>query len=446
MPVSVRAHPVRQDDRADGDFILLHAVHRQTLQVGQGQHGHPRGVLPQGQQLFQAGRVGDQLHLAGALHHFLRLRAGLGGRQAVALDELVELQLQEQLVQGIPVGRLAQGVLWLERNGRVTADACQVVGQFRLLPSLGELFAHRRFQVQVVQLFVDFRNGAVLLDEALGGLLADALHAGDLVGGVPPQTLQVDHFDGLEAVLLLKGRRGHLLHGGLSAAGGDQVHGGVVGDQLKGIPVAGDDDAIPALLLTGTGDGAQQVVRLPAVQLVGGDAHGGQNFLQDRHLHGQLLRHGMALGLVALVGQVAEGGGFPVEGHAEGVRLFVVGELLQNVQEAEEGVGVQPIPSGEQAHPIKGTVDDRVPVQYHQFHPCILAFLRPYPDPLPHTTQVGAGRIGKSSCPVLNRSFGILLGFCVRLRTVRLLAVELLIGLDDALGDGFGVGFFVLVQ
>ena len=40
----------------------------------------------------------------------------------------------------------------------------------------------------------------------------------------------------------------------------------------------------------------------------------------------------------------------------------------------------------------------------------------------------------------------MLLGFCVIFRTVRLLAVVLLIGLYDPLGDGFGVGFFVLVQ
>ena len=98
MPVSIRPHSVRQDDRTDGAFVLLHTVHSYPLQIRQGQHGYPRGILPQGQQLFQPSRVGDQFHLAGALCQFLWLSAVFRWGQAIALDELVELQLQEQLV------------------------------------------------------------------------------------------------------------------------------------------------------------------------------------------------------------------------------------------------------------------------------------------------------------------------------------------------------------
>ena len=173
--------------------------------------------------------------------------------------------------------------------------------------------------------------------------------------------------DGIEAIGLPKGLRGHVLGGGAAHAGGHQLYGGVVGDQLEGIFIPGDDDRVPPGALVRLGDGANQVVGLPAVQLVHGDVQGGEDLFQNGHLTGQLLGHGLALGLIALVGQVAEGGGLAVKSDAQGLGLLLVQQLVQDIQKAKHGVGGLARPGGQvRAHAVKGPVDDGVAVQDHQ--------------------------------------------------------------------------------
>ena len=175
--------------------------------------------------------------------------------------------------------------------------------------------------------------------------------------------------DGVEAVLLPKGIRSYGFGGGLSHTGGDQLDGGVSIDKLEGVLVSGDDDCVATLILVDPGHGAQQVVCLPALQFVAADVHGVQHFLQHRHLGGQLLGHALALGLIALVGQVAEGGGLQIKGHRQAIRLLFVQQLEQDVEESENGVGGQPVPGGQVlADAIKGPVDDGIAVDDHELH------------------------------------------------------------------------------
>src|SRR5699024_2951829 len=98
-------------------------------------------------------------------------------------------------------------------------------------------------------------------------------------GGVSHQGLQVDDVDGVKAVLLLEGLRGHVLRSGTAHAGGHQLDGGGVSDQLEGVLVPGDDDGLPPGGGVFYRNGADQVVGLPAVQLVHGDVHGGEDVL-----------------------------------------------------------------------------------------------------------------------------------------------------------------------
>ena len=85
--------------------------------------------------------------------------------------------------------------------------------------------------------------------------------------------------DGVKAVLFPERVGSHVLGGGAAHAGGHQLDGGVVGDQLEGVLVAGDHDGVPAGGSVLGGDGAHQVVRLPTVHLVDWDVHGGQDIL-----------------------------------------------------------------------------------------------------------------------------------------------------------------------
>ena len=73
-----------------------------------------------------------------------------------------------------------------------------------------------------------------------------------------------------------------------------------------------------------------------------GNVHGPEDLLQKGHLLGQLLGHPMAGGLIAVVPQVAEGGALEVKGHADPIGALLLLHALQDVQEAKNGVGVQP--------------------------------------------------------------------------------------------------------
>mgnify|MGYP006874288986 CR=1 FL=1 len=160
----------------------------------------------------------------------------------------------------------------------------------------------------------------------------------------------------------------HVLGSGLAHAGGHQLHLGLVGDELQGVLVPRHHHALPVRCLTLAGNGAQQVVRLPSLQLVAGDVQGIQNLLEHRHLHAQLLRHGLAGGLVRLVRRVAEGGGVDIKGDAHRVGLLLLPQPQQRGEKAEHGVGIEPVPGGKGADAVIGPVDDAVAVNGHELH------------------------------------------------------------------------------
>ena len=239
---------------------------------------------------------------------------------------------------------------------------------------LGELFhhiglgGHAGGRLDVRQGGIQRLHRAVAPDQAQSSLFPDALDAGDVVGGIPHQRLQVDHVDGGKAVLLPKGLRGHVPGGGLAHAGGHQLDLGVVGDELEGVLVPGHQHAVPPGRLALPGESAQQVVRLPSGQLVAGDVHGVQHLFEHRHLLGQLLRHGVAGGLVGLVGLVAEGGSVDVEGHAQRLRLLLLRQPQQRREKAVHRMGIEPVPCGQGTNAVIGPVDEAVAVQDHKLH------------------------------------------------------------------------------
>ena len=223
----------------------------------------------------------------------------------------------------------------------------------------------RQFPIQGI-------DALILLNQIHGGLFSNARHAGNVVGGIPHQGLQVDHVNGIKPILLPEGLWRHILGGGLAHAGGHQLHLGAVGDELQTVLVSRDHHALPPGGLALAGDGADQVVGLPALQLVAGDVQGVQHLFQHRHLHPQLLRHGLPGGLVGLVGGVAEGGRVDVKGNAHRVRRLLPLQPQQGGQKAENGVGVQPVPGRKGPDAVVGPIDDGIAVDDHELHGCVL--------------------------------------------------------------------------
>ena len=228
--------------------------------------------------------------------------------------------------------------------------------------------------LNIRQLFIEGLDAAVLLDQVHGRLFPHAGNTGDIVGGIPHEGLQVDHMDGVKSVLLPECLLRHILGGGLPHAGGDQLHLGLVRDELQGVLVSRHHHALPAGGFALAGDGSDEIVRLPALQLVAGDIQGIQHLLEHRHLHSQFLRHGLAGGFVGLICRVAEGGGMNVKGDAQRVRSLLPHQTQQSGQKAEDRMGIEPFPVGQRADAVIGPVDDAVAVDDHEFHGSDLLF------------------------------------------------------------------------
>ena len=139
-------------------------------------------------------------------------------------------------------------------------------------------------------------------------------------------------------------------------------------DELQGVPVAGDDDALPPVVGADLAHSADNIISLPALTFVDGDIHSPEHVLHDGHLLGQFLRHAMPVGLIAVVFQVTEGWAMKVKSHGNSLRLLFLLHPFQNVQETVNGMGIKPLPGGKGLHTKIGTVNNTVAVQDQQLH------------------------------------------------------------------------------
>ena len=57
-----------------------------------------------------------------------------------------------------------------------------------------------------------------------------------------------------------------------------------------------------------------------------------------------------------------------VKGNAQGVRLLFFLQAQQRGEEAEDGVGIQPLPIGQGTDAVIGPVDDGIAVNDHALH------------------------------------------------------------------------------
>ena len=133
-------------------------------------------------------------------------------------------------------------------------------------------------------------------------------------------------------------------------------------NELQTVPVAGDDNTLPSLLRADFPHSTDHIVGFPPLAFIYGNVHGPEHILHNGHLHRQLLRHTFSGGLVPIIAQMPEGGAMEVKGHTNRIGLLLLLHPLQNVQEAVNGVGVQPLPGGQGPHAEERPVDDAVSV------------------------------------------------------------------------------------
>ena len=318
------------------------------------------------QYLPGTGFLRDPLRRHGDVRHGIR-RSRFHRTQAHFFNQLGKFQLQKQGIRRRcrllhPVFRRVEG------QRRISDNGGQPVGMAGCVLSRRQLFDGGGLGVDIRQLFINGVHAAIFLNKIHSGLFTHPRYAGNIVGGVSHQGLQIDHVYGVKAILLPESLRGHVLCGGLTHTGGDQLHLGVLRDKLKGILVASHHHAVPARRLAPSGNGADEVIGLPALHFVARNVQGVQHLLEHRHLHPKLLRHGLAGGLVVLVRLVAERGSVDVKRDAQRVRLLLVPQTQQRGKKAEDCVGEQPLPVGKRANAVIGPVDDGITVYDHALH------------------------------------------------------------------------------
>ena len=109
--------------------------------------------------------------------------------------------------------------------------------------------------------------------------------------------------------------------------------------ELEGIAISRDQQHLPTRLLAGLGDRAEDVVGLVARALQNRNLHARDQLADDGILGAQVVRHGLAGGLVAIEDLLAEGGRVHVEGHGQAVGPLLVDHLQQHHHEAVHRVG-----------------------------------------------------------------------------------------------------------
>ena len=138
------------------------------------------------------------------------------------------------------------GILGGKGYGGFRDDGCQLIGKVGAFFSGFQLFPELGPDGGVVQIGVDSVQTSEFQQQLRGGFGTHACNAGDIVGGIPHQSFEIDEFFGFKAVFLPEFFRG--VEGGvcLTGLGDHQLDADIFLHQLQAVPVAGDDDALPA--------------------------------------------------------------------------------------------------------------------------------------------------------------------------------------------------------
>ncbi len=267
------------------------------------------------------------------------------------LHQRRELQPRKNIVELRPIGLLpVQGREIDVVHREIALDPRQVARQIGLVLVLLERFPLRCF-LDLVEVLVDAVERAELLDQGLRSLLADPRHAGDVVDGISPDGHDVDDllrrqperfFDALRVVE-------HF------AAG--VVEQDSVADELEEVLVRGGEHDVVAAVAGHAGQRAEKVVGLPVFDADHGDAEALQDLVHVRKLHGEVVRHRLAVFLVVDEGLVTALGRSDVEGHGDGIGIVVLQHLPQHLREAVDRVGGQASGVGEAADRVVGAID-----------------------------------------------------------------------------------------
>ena len=191
----------------------------------------------------------------------------------------------------------------------------------------------------------------VFVDEQRGGLDPDPRHPGDVIDAVASQRLHVHHAIGADAELLhhVVVVQPLLLH--------RIEHADAVVDQLHQVLVRADNHHVQPGRRTLPRIGGDDVVGFKAVFLDAGEIEGAGRVPDQPELRLQILRRGVAVGLVLIVDVVAEGDAAGVENHREVVPRMVFDQPQHHGHEPAHGADRHAIGTGQRRQSVVSPED-----------------------------------------------------------------------------------------
>ena len=277
-----------------------------------------------------------------------------------AFGEGLELQFVKDGFELLRVGTVVGHLVEIVLHRDVYHNGSQLFGEEGLLFVL----VHEGAGLLVVLVEVagvHLLNAAVVGEQFLGAHLSDARHAGDVVGGIAPETEHIDQLlRPFDLVLFAD-----LLHAEdfrrLSELAG-LVHADVVGNQLPVVLVGSEHQHLKTLDFSMFCQRTDQVVRFVAINADHRNLEGVEDAFDVRDGCYDVVGCDLAVLLVVFVLNMSEGGCAGVEGHGHVGGFLVLEHLVQRVGEAEHRGGVQPL-GGESR-----TLDHRVVRSENQAH------------------------------------------------------------------------------
>jgi hypothetical protein len=275
-------------------------------------------------------------------------RRGRFGRACVEfLQPGLEFEPREQLPQRVPVRRGAVEVVGIDVERHVAAHGGQIPVQRQRVQRLAQALAH--LATHLVGVGDHAVERAVFLQPLGGGLGADLGHARDVVHRVAGQSQKVG--DQLRRHAELVHHAGDVQH--RVAHGVDQAH--VVVHQLRQVLVGRRDQHLLAARRGAPRQRADHVVRLHALDHQQRQAERPHQRLRRRDLHGEIIRHRRAVGLVVGEALVAKRRTLGVEHHRDvGVRVVAL-QPAQHVDDAIGHAGRLALRVGQRRQGVEGT-------------------------------------------------------------------------------------------
>ena len=280
--------------------------------------------------------------------------------QPETLDKARKLQARKHLARCSAVKSRVGKVVQRHMQRHLAANARKRLRKVRAFLAVFQLCAHRGGMLGGGQLLVNAVQRAVFANQLERGLFPDAGHAGNVVGAITHQSLDVHELLGLNAVF---GKERISVHNQGVLIGGKQDVGGRI-DELQGIAVTRQHQrtAIFRIVARHSGKRAENVVRLVALQLQHVQAQHGYDLLCNGHLRTQLVGHGVSARFVCVVHLVAEGGCLEVKRHSRKIGLVLLYLLRENIDHTVQRVGRRAVLGGQQPDAVKRAVEYAVSV------------------------------------------------------------------------------------